>query len=184
MKYCKKNGLIAIIISVIMLLSLKIYETTFNDSMYNKDFGYIHNINQVNDIYVSLDYFGNDLEKMGFHNIGNTLYERAYNKYLCEKVNIDDNRVKYMISDSCLNIYEREIKVDFNNDGYNMIYYLDSEGKYSYLQLISSKDVKFVKYNLVDFTYEVIGKDVDQSEVLRYNSAYNAFITEINALVF
>ncbi|MFV0424647.1 MAG: hypothetical protein ACK5K7_03700 [Bacilli bacterium] len=184
MKKFSGQVIAVILTTVVMFVSLLFYETYFSNSKYNKNFGYIDNLSEINEVYAKLGDFHLDLENMGFLNVGENSYERSYNKFLCEKIIIENEEVYYYILDSCVSVYENTIKTDFDSDGYNMIYHVDNLGNFSYLRFAGEKDGGFQKYNLSNGDFEIQGRIINKHEIEKYNAAYVRFIKQINALIF
>lgn len=75
------------------------------------------------------------------------------------------------------------MKVDFDNDGKNMLYYVNMDGSESYLRY--SGDVGgFQTFNLESGDFKIQGMIANEYEIVKYNNAYTRFIKQINAMAF
>lgn len=173
----------SIIVTAVMFGLIVFYDSYFYDGKYNREIGYIDDLSEISSVYKKFGDFRSDLIDMGFLEINENTYERAYNKFLCEKVVIEGEEVSFYISDSCLNVYENEVKVDFDNDGRIMIYYVESNGEFAYLRF-AGEEGGLQTYNLETGEFEIQGKIENEYEIVKYNNSYDRFIKQINALVF
>lgn len=179
-----KKLFIMITTTFVMLTSVVIYETYVDNSNYNKEYGYIDNLSDIKKIYDNFDALKQDLVVMNFLQTGPNTFERSYNKFLCERVVLDNQQVNYYVTDACFNVYENEVKKDFDNDGIDMLYYVDPNGKYSYLRFSGEQTGGIQKYDFATEEFEISGMIINEYEIVKYNNSYMRFIKQINALVF
>lgn len=179
----KQKIFIALVVSVVMAVVLNFYETYIDSAKYNTERGYIDNLDEISYVYNNMNDFVVHIELAGFVKIDENVYERSYNKFMCEKVIIDGDDVAFNISDSCMSVYENEIKYDFDNDGVNILYYVDSKGENAFLRKSGSSN-SFQQYNLKTGQFEIEGYVYNEYEIVKYNTAYGLFIKQINAMMF
>ncbi len=187
MKEHISNLLTVTLITILFLfLAFLAYVFLLSDLHVNTD-DYLTDLADVHEVY-NLDEsdiaFEKDLQNIGFVKTGENRYERAYNNVMCEVVFFDDTGVTFSVGDTCVSALELIIVEDFDNDSLNTLYFVTSDSNTAYLRKYGEDYMGIMSYNFESGEYELHGDISNYNQLLRYNNAYYAFLTQLNARVF